>query len=329
MQLGKKKEVITPEYIFRHTDDWIVYRHYLGNFTVGVCMQNPMVKRQATPSFAVYMRDGKLWHQDWAVPDTHGDCIALVQQLYSLSYPDALEKIANDLGLTSGKDNYKKIVRNYSKPVLDEKRYTLIQVTAGRWKSHELEYWAQYGIGKKQLQKEEIYPVRDWYLNRRKQVIEKDELCFCYRFKGEGYKIYYPNRTGKGKWTTNAGKIIENIECVDRYEKIVITKSRKDRIILSNLFPHLGIISLQNESASSYTEELIQKLEGKQVWISFDNDPPGVKASIMMQKKYPWMDYINIPIWYYNSMGVKDWADLYAEGLREDIVSHFKRKGII
>lgn len=329
MKLGKKTKIITAEEIFSKIDSYDIYRHYLGSFTVGYPMQNPMTKRQVTPSFCVYMRDNRLWHQDWAVPETHGDCVALVQQMYALSYPDALNKIAHDLGLTVGTDRYKSIVKSYSKPVLDEKRYTLIQVTAGRWKSHELEYWAQYGIDKLQLQREEIYPVKEWYLNRKQQKIERNELCFCYRFKGGGYKIYYPNRTGKDKWKTNSGKVIENIECIDKYEKIIITKSRKDRLCLMNIFPQLGIISLQNESATSYTDELIQKLEGKQVWISFDSDPAGKKASILMNQKYPWMKHVNVPDWYHDNMHHTDWADMYADGYRDEIVAHYKRKGIV
>lgn len=330
MQFGVKKPVITADFVFERTDPFTIYRHYLGEFTVGTPFQNPTVSKQETPSFSVYLRDGKLWHQDFAVPETHGDCVALVQQMYSLDFHNALKKIAHDLGLTAGKAEYDKIVKSYVKPVLDEKKYTYIQVTVGRWRRNELEYWEQYGIGKIQLQQEEIYPVREWYLNRVLQQINDGELCFCYRFKNaEGYKIYYPNRKGKDKWKTNTGKVIENEECIERFERIIITKSRKDRIVLSNLFPQLGVISLQNESASSYTEELIKKLEGKQVWISFDSDPAGKKASKAMNEKYPFMKHVNVSDWHFTCLGCTDWADVYAEGLRDDIVAHFKLKNII
>ena len=328
MHLTKVKKPLNKDDILRKISSYDVYRYYLGPFIVGELMQNPCTKRQSTPSFGVYLKDGELYHNDFAVPEIHGDCVALVQQLNGyLPYPDAIEKIVQDMHLISG--GYTNIVNKYYKPVLDEKRYTFIQVSAKEWEEKELLYWQQYGISLEQLQREKIYPVKEWYLNRKKQYIGEDELCFAYRYK-EGFKIYYPFRTGKDKWRTNIGKVVENEQCIDKCSKIIISKSKKDRCVLTNVLPaEIGVINVQSESPSSYTDKLVDMLKNKEVYLSFDSDEPGKKASMAINRKFPQWLHVNVPDYFYVNMGITDWADLYSEYGKEPILHHFRKKGII
>lgn len=330
MILTKKKDSIQIEELFKKISEYDVYRYYMPrSFSLGEMVESPFIK-QRSPSFGIYQKGQRIYHRDFdpEQDEYHGDCIAFVRQYYNLDTPAALEKIAQDFGIIDGSNRYETIKQQYVAPVLEDKRYKLIQVVTREWDTAALQYWAQYGISKEQLHKERIYNVKSWCINRKQQKIEKGELCFAYWFPG-GFKMYYPNRVGKWKWITNIGKIVENSQAIHTYDKIIITKSRKDRMVLQNLFPQLGIISLQNESAISYPESLMEQLVNKRVWISFDSDPAGVKASIDMQKKHPWLKYINPPRWFLEERFLKDWAEIYAECGSEVIVQTFKDKQII
>jgi len=330
MILTKKKDNIQIEELFKKISEYDVYRYYMPrSFSLGEMIESPFIK-QRSPSFGIYQKGQRIYHRDFdpEQDEYHGDCIAFVRQYYNLDTPAALEKIAQDFGIIDGSNRYETIKQQYVAPVLEDKRYKLIQVVTREWDTAALQYWAQYGISKEQLYKERIYNVKSWCINRKQQKIEKGELCFAYWFPG-GFKMYYPNRVGKWKWITNIGKIVENSQAINTYDKIIITKSRKDRMVLQNLFPQLGIISLQNESPTSYTETLVEQLVNKLVWISFDSDSAGKHASILMNTKYPWMKHVNVPDTYYEREGCTDWSDLYAEYGSEPIIRHFKQKQII
>jgi hypothetical protein len=330
MILTKKKEMIMIPDMFKKISEYDVYRYYMPrSFSLGEMIESPFIK-QRSPSFGIYQKDNRIYHRDFdpEQDEYHGDCIAFVRQLYSLSTEAAVEKIAQDFGLLDGSNRYESIKQQYVAPVLEEKMYKLIQVVSKDWDTAALQYWAQYGISKDQLHRERIYNVKSWCINRRQQKIDKEELCFAYWFPN-GFKIYYPHRDSKWKWITNIGKIVENTKVIDTCDKIVISKSRKDRMVLSNIFPQLGIISLQNESPTSYPDTLIDQLQGKSVWISFDSDTAGKHASKLMNSKYPWMKHVNIPDTYYEREGCTDWSDLYAEYGSEPIIRHFLNKKIV
>lgn len=329
MKLGKKQEPMSAEELLSKVDAWTVYRYYIGSFNVGQLMQNPCIaKRQNTPSFGIYVKGGKLYHNDFANPDIHGDCIDMVRQLYNISLSQAIEKIAQDMGILSGTSQYKKLQRE--RPILDEKRYTLIQVRADIWTKERLQYWEDYGITLEQLKREQVYPVAEWSLNRKRQVIEPGELCYAYRYK-EGFKIYYPHRTGSDKWKSNIPtKLVEGVERLNGHNKVVITKAKKERLMLEQILPaDIGIINTQNESIAAYTPELVDILQGRQVWISYDCDPPGKAASLKVNHKYPQWRHVNVPDWFYEQRGLKDWGELMICGEQRAIIEEFKKKGII
>ncbi len=328
MRLGKK--IDWEELVFSKLDHWTIYRYYVGDFTIGAVFQNPCTAKQDTPSFGIYQKDSKYYHGDFAVPDIHGDSIALVGQMHHLTYIEALERVAKDFGLCAGTNVYKEITKQYKKPAIEDRKHSTIHVTAAWWNKESLQYWKDYGITLEQLKREEVYPVAEWYLNRSKQVIEEGELCFCYRYP-EGFKIYYPHRKGSDKWKSNIPtKLVEGLEKLNGHQQVVITKSKKDRLTLESILPaDIGIISVQNESVAAFTPELIQILEGRTIHLSFDADPPGKKASLKINSMYPHWKHINVPDWFYEERGLKDWAEVMLLEGPEVIVHHFKKKKLI
>jgi hypothetical protein len=328
MQLEKRKPVIQIEDIFAKTDDYSIYRYYLGEFKVNGNISSPF-RKDNNPSFGIYMKDGRLFHNDMGDAAYHGDCIALVQQLFNISYLEAIQKIAKDFGISNtGVDCCSRIVK-YTKPVLEQKRYTVIRCTVkSKFTKAEIEYWASFGITPEECKKEDIYAIKEWTLNGYKQEIKKGELCFGYLFPGIGWKIYKPLASKEDKWKSNIDMtLVENKCSIPGASKVLVTKARKDRVILSKLLPEWAVVNVQNESELCYTKEFVEMLQGKEVVVNYDCDPAGKKASLLVTKKYGFR-HINVPDKYLEE-GIKDLADLYKKYGPDPIITHFKNKQLI
>lgn len=325
MQLARRPESITLELLMSKISEYDIYRYEIGEFVIGRVMNSPL-RRDSNPSFCVYMAEsGHLFHRDYADERFNGGAIDLVQQKYGLTYDGALKKVASDFCISDkSSEGYKAITSQYTKPLLDIRRHSLIQVSARKWNKSDLDYWAAFGVSHEEAKAEEIYCVKDWYLNRRRQYIAPGELCFAYRYK-EGFKIYYPTRTkDNGKWWSNIPtSTVENVFAIKSANKILITKAKKDRMVLSRYFP--CVVSVQNESKSCFTEDFVHLLKGKKVWVNYDSDEPGVKNCKIITEMFGY-DYINIPKKY---LPIKDFADLYKHHGEKPIIDYLKIKGLI
>lgn len=326
MELHKKEELITKEFLFSKIDSFDVYRYYIGDFVIGQARKSPF-RKDNNPSFSIYMKDGKLRHTDFADDRYRGDCIDLVQQLFNLDTKKATQKIAKDFGISEGTDESERITSQYSKPFMDQKRHSFIQVSTRAWTSDDAAYWKQFGITKDQLKAEEVYPIKDLFINRRKQFINKDELVYVYRY-AEGFKIYFPNRPKGERWKSNIQlTLVENLKILDEYDPsvVLITKSKKDRLVLSRYFPY--VLNVQNETRACFTEQFVEKLKGRIVWINYDSDDTGVKNCIRITTEFGYR-YINVPKVYLEE-GIKDYADLYRLHGEEAVINSLKEKGLI
>lgn len=94
-------------------------------------------------------------------------------------------------------------------------------------------------------------------------------------------------------------------------------------MVLSRYFP--TVLSVQNESRACFTPEFLLALEGKEVWINFDSDEPGVKNCKIVTEEFGFK-YINIPKLY---LPTKDFADLYKQEGEKPITDCLKQKGLI
>ena len=327
MQLHKKEEVIDIKKLYKKVSDVEIYNHYLNGVKLNTMVNSPF-RLDRHPSFVVYVKNGECAHKDMGDCSYRGDAVDFVMQLFNINIKTALEKIYVDFGILEGVRDFKRVPK-IDLPVVEDIQHSFIQVTAKKWDKKSLEYWLQYGITKAQLIKEKIYNVKEWYLNRIKQFIGEDELCFAYGFDNqEGFKIYYPLREkGQNKWFSNIStQVVENIKALNTISPVVIiVKSRKDRLTLQHFFPRLCILSVQNESNSAFTKEFVELLKNKVVYISYDTDPPGKKASLALTKTYGFK-HINVPDAFYKENGLKDWSDVYVVYGSRYIIEHFNKK---
>ena len=67
--------------------------------------------------------------------------------------------------------------------------------------------------------------------------------------------------------------------------------------------------------------------ERHNIYMAYDNDEPGVKASTYFNKTYGF-NYFNVPREFI-SEGIKDWADLVQQKGLETMENYLKSKGLI
>lgn len=216
-------------------------------------------------------------------------------------------------------------------------RKAIIEIVPRPWNSNDRNYWAKFGISLNFLNSRFVYPVDQYYINRKVNPEPKymydyvgfKDVCYAYLLGLDNrgiynWKLYFPNR-GKDdvRFITNCNHLegVYNLDKSD-YDYIVITKSSKDRICLDeHLYAHplqgigidedlqVGVINIPHETHKLTQREfdfLNSKLGDNGKLISlFDNDRTGYMCAIDYRDSYG-ITPICIPHCY----EAKDFAEL-------------------
>jgi hypothetical protein len=234
------------------------------------------------------------------------------------------------LGLSTGvvTGEYKKIISDYKQPEI-EKRYSLIQVKVRKFTQEELDYWAQYHQDIQDLRDNNIYSIKELYLNKQRFPLGENELRFGYLYEGQFWKIYRPFADKKHKWMPNNVPItaMDGKENIKDCKTAFINKSKKDYMVMKKIFP--CSCAVQNEGLGCFSHENVEYLKAnsdKQI-LSFDADDVGVQNSKQITEMFDF-DYTNVPRQYLTE-GIKDWADLARVHGLQAIEKYLKQKGIL
>lgn len=323
---------LTEEWLLKQISPSAIFFLYHGAFKIGR-VYNSLFRKDAKPScgFFIHQRTGALLYSDF-VTGHKMNCIQFVMRLFNLKYYDAIEKIAQDFGLVKGNKIISDTFLKDSSEIEDEikKNEVLIQWRARPHTKKDLEYWAQYEITQKELNDNYIYSVGELFLNKKEIKNYNDEPRFAYPLMtddGLKVKIYSP-QSEKMKWLSS----IPNNKPFGinklRYESdtVIITKSKKDEIVLKKIFS--DVISLQNESEQALDKEdawLLENHFNRRV-VVFDADPPGVNACKKFNIKG--YDYFNTPKSDYEKYGITDPSDYIKIYGLEMLKEEFYKKGI-
>lgn len=287
------------------------------------------LREDRLPSFHILYNNvsGQYYFHDFGYRG--GSCISFVMLMFNLDFTQACNKIKNDLQLGDVYTIPKKSIISHSK---QEKKEYNIQFIPRAFNVLELAYWAQYGITEEECKENEIFVASKLFINDKLMYIPKNDLQFIYRFTKDGEpnkkKIYKPF-SKDFKWSGSCSqKQIEGLNSLPKDSNIIIiTSSRKDRIVLSKI--HSDVINTQNEHHKAITQEvddfLNKNYDAK--FIYWNNDDVGKKENIKLNPKgYMW---INNPEKY----GAKDPSDLIAKmGVEEGykiLKEELKKKNII
>lgn len=331
---GKRKIKLTPETILDKISEYDIFRYYMPDHSwkLNQVTYSPF-RKENNPSFVIGNKRGFLSFIDFADTNKRGNCFDFVRTLFNLpTFDDVLRLIDRDfnLGITTGKytEDYKKITSEYKQPEL-EKRYSFIQVTTRKFTKEELSYWSTYYQDIQDLRDNNIYSIKNVYLNKSKFVLPENELRFGYLYEGQYWKIYRPFAEKKQKWMPNNVPItcMDGKEDIKNCETAFINKSKKDYMVMKKIFP--CCCAVQNEGIGCFSHENVEYLKAnsdKQI-LSFDSDVTGVTNSQQITKLFDF-GYCNVPRRYLKE-GIKDWADLAkAHGLQA-IQNHLINKRIL
>lgn len=299
-------EDINPDWILSRISSADIFTFYFGKFELNKAYSSKL-RKDNNPSIGFYVgKKGQLIYNDFSTGEKL-NCFSFVQKLYNLNFREALNLIASDFGLTSIRSKVPlQVFKDANELDIIQKKETIIQFIPDKWKDRHLKYWRLYEITKKELELENVFPVKNLFINKKEIKNINNDLQFAYVEKDVGVKIYTPYNK-RIKHITNIPLSIpfglKNLKY--QSNTIYITKAKKDLIILKKFFT--DVIATQNESESSIsneTEELIKNFKNK--IIIWDNDETGVNNCKKFNSRG--YGYFNIPKEELKK-GIKDIAD--------------------
>ncbi len=331
---GTKKIILTPQAILNKISEYDIFRYYMSDthWKVNDATLSPF-RKETHPSFLVSNRSGVLTFIDFTDTALRGDCFTFVKLLHHMvSMDDVLKKIDQDFGLgissTKNSGEYKRILAEYSQPEGLGKRYALIQATTRKFTNEELDYWNQYHQSLDDLRANNVYSIKELFLNKSRFVLKDTELRFGYLYDGH-WKIYRPFADKKYKWVPNNVPIttLDGVEDILNCGALFINKSKKDYMVMKKVFP--CSCAVQNEGLACFSHENVEfmKANSMQQILSFDSDITGVQNSQQITKIFDF-DYCNVPRSYLKE-GIKDWADLGRIHGLKTIENYLKEKGLL
>lgn len=328
---GKKKEILTAETILKYISDYEIYMKYMTEkWKINKICKSPFSKDN-NPSFIIGNKHGKLTHFAFNDGTKKGNCFNFVQQLLQCNYIDALKSIDKNfsLGISSGEiSRHTTIVTTYKQPEIEEKKYSTIQCVTRKFTNEELQYWNEYHQDIEDLKANNVFSIKSVFLNKEKFVLKDTELRFGYLYD-DRWKIYRPFNDSKTKWMPNnvALDTLEGQENIIDCDTAIITKSKKDLMVLKKVYP--CVCAVQNESNGCFSTSNVEFLKSnsqKQI-LAFDSDKAGVHNSLQITKQHDF-GYLNVPRSYLSD-GINDFAALGKEYGLHTIKKILTRKKII
>lgn len=217
-----------------------------------------------------------------------------------------------------------------------------IELVVRQWNIDDEYYWKQFGIDLQYLNLNFIYPIDQYYINRKinpepKYYYNPKDPCYGYLLGQDksgiyNIKLYFPKRDKSiTRFITNCNHLegIYNLEHND-YDIIIITKSTKDRLCLGcNIKKYfslygggnvkkIGFINIPHETYKLRQNEydwLNSKINTNGKIVSLmDNDRVGKIEAIWLKNNFN-----IIPLLIPKEYGCKDFAELVSSYKNEQI----------
>ena len=215
-----------------------------------------------------------------------------------------------------------------------KKEKPIIELVVRNWNNKDEEYWQQFNVDLQTLNVNFIYPIEQFYINRKvnpepKYYYSEKDACYAYVLGRDRHgiysiKLYFPHRTKMNtRFITNCNHL-EGIQQLSKndYDIIILTKSTKDRVSISSSLKdthslyggfdinQIGIINIPHETyklKDTEFEWLRNKLSPKGIIVSLmDNDRTGKLEAIYLKREFNILPVI-IPKEY----KAKDFSELF------------------
>jgi 5S rRNA maturation endonuclease (ribonuclease M5) len=302
---------ITKELLLsKHTQETYM-EHYLGvPVKKGLFCSPSVIRKDRNPTCSFYKnKSGVLKFKDFAGPTF--DFVGAVMHIFNCSYYKALRIIANDFGFIDIYENKNPPLINYTYTEFVETKSANIRIEAKDFTSTELDWWKTFGVTLKTLKKFKVFSVKSVFLNEHYFTSSAAHNPIFGYFGGKNshndelWKIYFPNKLKYRFLTNYSASFIQGAKQLPTTgEFIVVTKSLKDVMSLYEF----GIPSVAPNSENLFLSNAqYQKIQMKfkEVYLLYDFDLPGIKASKRIRKNFSNIKVLLIPKRY----KCKDFSD--------------------
>lgn len=362
MGVNIKSTKLTKQYILSKVSQVTIFATYLNlsNSIIQQCIDDRTLivsplREDIHPTCGfMYDNRGKLKFKDFA-GYFWGDCFDLValvmsniyKKEYDISKKEDFVKVLKHITFTFkdifyGKEKDITLINEINNSIVELKnKKNIIELVIRSWNTNDKEYWNRIGVDLHTLNLNFVYPVDQYYINRKinpepKYHYKDSDPCYAY-FLGQdkhgvnNIKLYFPFRTKTTtRFITNCNHL-EGIYNLDKnnYDIIVITKSTKDRLAIRCWWEanqsfyggfSVGLINIPHETYKLRQNEydwLTSKLSATGRIISLmDNDRTG-----KIEAKYLKDNYRIIPILIPKLYKCKDFAELVQKTPNDEIVS--------
>lgn len=302
--------VITKEFILSRINQETILSYYLKIPVENKKLFVNPLRNDHKPTASFYKsKSGIVYFHDFAT-NAHYNCFNVVMCIYNCNYYKSLKIIAKDFGLVNS-DNIKTKKVNIVKD-LEEKSNTFIQVEIQQFSEEQLNWWKQFGIDKKQLNKYHVFSIKNVFLNGN-LFITSSKTNPAYGYYGgkkndlEYWRIYFPLRkTYRFLANWEKDKIQGWKQLPESGKLLIITKSMKDVLCLNGFkIPAIAPCSENLFIKDSILNKLKERY--KYIVVFYDNDRAGKFNLIKIRKEHPELKYFFIP----NKYKAKDISDFY------------------
>lgn len=287
-------KLITKDYILNRVTEEDIYKHYTNiepDIKERYC--NPLREdEQAGCKFYVSKNTGKLKFVDYSHRKEY-DCFDIVQEMYDLSFKQALIHIGVNMKIINIPPNERLSVKHIVNKNKVNRYNVNIIVDVRNYTQKDYNFWMQFNINKLVLRTFNVYPINNAWLDYtdREQLIYTNDIKnpgYCYYFGDKNYKLYFPftksNKLRKFYHVnTNILQGYKQLPITGKY--VVITKSMKDVMSMYSL----GIAACAPMSENIFIRDVyINALKQRfdYVFSLMDRDYTGVKMAQHLKKTY-------------------------------------------
>ena len=308
---------IDKRYLLTKLSEYDIYAmYYPYKFKLNKVCLNPF-KQEKNPSFIIGNKIGRFYHKSFN-SEHKGNCFDFVKDMFHLQYySDVFKKIAKDFGLLEKDDTeYQRVISTIDRPAFIEIEPLHIQAVPKPFTDQHIDYLKRGFLEPQDLnisKDTKAFAVSSLYINKVRQYLPSDEICYGYNLKnerGDWMKIYRPFAAKKDKWRTNIPFYeMHGLDNIKSCKQSIVAKSVKDTAFLRKyIMPHVA--TTQAEDISAFSPENIEYIDknSERNYVSWDSDEKGVKACIEVTEQTGW-GYINPPkeLLQY---GVTDWFEM-------------------
>lgn len=285
--------VITKEEILERYSEEQLFKFYIPTFEKIGRMFFSSDREETQPSCSISrFPNGHLYFKDFGTTDRAADIWGYVQRKFCCNFPQALEKIAGDLGLrppvtlrmNTSTQNIYRHTTHVTQP------NTIIRIKKREWKTVDTDYWfGRYFIPRELVELYNVHPISDFWINLHHVRAEKVAYSYDYYYYENTLlrKIYQPLASKERKWFSNINTtVVQGIANIPKTaDLLLITKSLKDVMILKLL----GYPAVATNNESSWLPEQVWekfKTRYKTKVILFDNDAAGIRNAAVFSEQY-------------------------------------------